>query len=318
MSLDENEKYAQKYRRYKKLYVDERNRRRQTGGNNGMQNKDIPLINFTVTRTNEEYTNIIDKLRKNCTSKISTFNQLEDKLSYLYDVIGEEDLSMSGIQNIIKNKKYNLKENRDLNEYYRKICQVVIEKIIPKYEEISNLQQRLIDSFSSSLSLKKTELLDKIAQYTKGTKGGNDNLEPDFMDRGENQGGNKGVINIDLSKYIEYAKKNNLLNDSVSTILQRYDGAVKKYSDYFNEEKILTQDIIRSLPPGTSSIQTIPKNARLNTNTRAIGQVTKSGKTCLTKCEKKNDMWRGEYMACNVEPYSSFFLKYDWDFCDNK
>ena len=289
------DKDYEKYRKYKKMYLElQKNQKNQYGGNDNS----ISKLNFIVNRTKEEYANLIDRLREHCETKVSTVNQLKEKLSSLYKNIGEEDLSASGIQKIFSEKKYNLQDfNKDLNEYHQKICQYLNDNIIPNLEKEDKLQNDLIDKFNS--------------------------VAPELKKKGAD-------MNIDLTNYINYAKENNLLDESVNNIIQQYNDSLNKTTAYFNKESLQNQNIMSSLFPATAAAVTASTAKSKSNNVPFInpnGQLSKSGKPCLSKCAPYNDFWHNplgrfgnetNIGKCEVEPYTSFFMQRNWDLCDIK
>jgi hypothetical protein len=118
----------------------------------------------------------------------------------------------------------------------------------------------------------------------------------------------EGKINI--SKYITFAKNNGMLDRSVDYIMEEYSKNVTNFSNYVNAEKKTNDQVMAYLT--SNSGQTNPMSN--------IGQsnqlMSKSGKMCKTSCTKNHDLLHGNYCSCKTDPYNSFFMSYDWDYCE--
>lgn len=340
--------YDSKYMHMKEIYKKEKNIHNQKGSapssalNESTLNESQKIL---VDWTSLDYENAIKKLENHCRNKISTYQELVIKIKSIENIIGYNRISNSSLkgqmdqlstiignipqffrdrgidindikenkQNINKyfnNKGINFRDFGDkFNNFYKKVCESINNEIIPKLKKERKLQESLITAVKQSSSY---------------------------------------IPEIDISKYIEYARDNNLLNDSLNNILHKYNQTIDSYSNYFNREKHQNQSLMNSMGPlaastGIAAItskffnngSTNTNNGSTNTNngttnanngniigTNSVDRsnfenfpLSKSGKQCKNQCESRHDNIRGNYFACNTDPYTSYFVNYDWDYC---
>ena len=275
--------YEQEYKRYKRMYLDLK--KKQRGGDNGsgtadsqtQMNPASTISTGTVNSTGKTTTvltqpeNIITSRSiqdyQNLVTKLKTYCQQNVSNN---DQIKEKLLSVYNFLNSQQLSEYNIPnifnnkeamKDIDFNKLHSKVCGVLLDKIIPYLENRKDLQEKFMQAIGNA----------KI----QGSR-------------------------IDIDKYLDYARENNLMKASVANIVNSYNSNAKKLEKYYKDENeradffqnILKSDIVQS-----------------------TGLVSSSGKICKSSCTKRHSTLRGDYWACDTDPYESFFIKYDWDYC---
>ncbi|XWV25998.1 putative orfan [Tupanvirus soda lake] len=256
--------YEEKYHKYKKMYLDLKNS--QHGGfSKTNQIQDWLNDKFNFNTNDDEYANIISKLKNYCSQKMLDLNvdQVRDRIDNLYNNLGRKKLSELNIENIFENE--NLLQRIDWYKYQKVLYSELCNKIIPQLEKQRELQQKLVQRFRN-------------AQIS-GAK-------------------------IDINKYIDYAKNNNMLDRNVDDIIQSYSHKAEQLANYWKKESIDTKLLMSNTMPEV-------------TPATGTGIKSKSGKECLTACEVQNDTLHGQHCRCTTAPYTFLFRKYDWDYCDD-
>lgn len=261
----------------------------QAGGYNN--NQKTTLVNnlvsnkFDVQITNQEYRNIINKLNDFCKQGISKYQteQIKEKVKNMFNELGEKKLSELNINDIFKDKK--TLSNINWQEYHKKLCETISYNIIPRLEKQRNLQEKFIQELKNI--------------KTNGKK-------------------------IDIGKYIDFAKNNNMLDKSVKEIMEKFSEWVDNIHKYTTEEKKTNSQIMSYLASAAIPAQSILEQQQSALEQQKLSNtipefqpiLSKSGKLCKTPCTKSYNIIHGEYCACKTDPYKSFLLTYDWDYCN--
>ena len=201
----------EKYNKYKKMYL--QLKYGQKAGEVTKNNDDHDWLNkrFKFSTTNQEYTDIITKLKDYCNDKIVEINtaRIRDKIKNVYNNLGTKRLSELNINNIFEDE--NVLSQIDWREYHKDLCSALTNKIIPELEKQWDLQQKFIEKFKN--------------MNTKNVK-------------------------IDIGKYIEYAKHNDMYNKSVDDIVNSYLQKSEHLANYWSNEKQQTDSLVSYLKTG--------------------------------------------------------------------
>lgn len=277
---------------YKQLYEDLLNQYQQQGG--------AWYDKFILSKNDNNYQTIINKLQDFCKDDAHAVEQLKEKLDYLKKNVDSKLLAKYDIANVLeylKNSK--VIQNIDWKAYHAKICKVISEKIIPELTKERKLQSELV-----------TKLKNVPGQQSK----------------------------IDINKYVLFAKNNGLLNDNVETILTKYGDRINNFLNYAKKEALDNQYLAKYMATGTSgstakdmagltalgapllaraNIQKNNQNHVQNQNNfeQTDQIITKNGHKCNTPCKPGHNFFMGDYSFCDTDPYETFTGSYNWDYC---
>lgn len=145
--------YEQKYKKYKKMYLNLKNPQR--GGND---NKVI------TEKTSEEYQQLVNKLKTFCSEKIPA-DQLKDKMKSLYDTLQQANLSEYNLPNIF-GKKENI-DKINFEKLHSRACTLLLNHVVPYLEKRKDLQEKLVYAFRQ-IDLKGGSIeIDKYLDYAR-------------------------------------------------------------------------------------------------------------------------------------------------------
>ena len=223
-------------------------------------NENIVENKFILVMPLEQFNNIISNLKSlaSCDRDIIDINELKHNLKSIYENLGNKALSKFGIYNVAEEKPlFNILSLPDLRNRRNEICKVINSKILPELEKTKELQEKFI-------------------QYLKDVP----------------TSGRK----FDISKYIEFAKERDLLDQPVDEIFN-------KYFMYIEEEEktndLLKEFIMMEKPAGP----TMPAYPR-----------SKSGHPCTSQCVKSQTLF-GNQCTCKMDPYKTLTGTHNWDYC---
>lgn len=303
------ESYEDKYRKYKKLYLDTKYGR-QYGG--AFDSQDLQQFrNWLNTKFEglKDYANIISKLESHCKQEVSNINDLKQKIQHLRNVSYENKIG-EGLENLLNNlgqefenliggRSKNLLSDQKINEIHKNVCHKILNDIIPRLEQQKRLQEDLVEKFK------------------------------DVQTQGK----------ININKYIEFAKNNDLLNDSVDTILNKYSQHIENFTKFINNEAKENKSLMEKLSgkitgymkplietklPKQSTKSMLPATMATSTALNIPGFISgiygksEGDRTCIGPCEERHDSLRGDYHTCKTEKYDFLYKKYNWDYCDPK
>ncbi|XWV24757.1 putative triacylglycerol lipase [Tupanvirus deep ocean] len=197
--------YEEKYHKYKKMYLDLKY------GQHGGLNK----INQTQDYLDDEYTDLISRLKNYCSQKILDLNieQVRNKIENLYNNLGRKRLTELNIQNIFENE--DLLRRIDWNKYQKVLYSELCNRIIPQLEKQKELQQQFVQKFRNT----------KI-----------------------------NITKADIDKYIEFAKNNNMLDRNIDDIIQSYSQKAEQLANFWKKESIDTKLLMSNAIPVTNTI----------------------------------------------------------------
>lgn len=175
--------------------------------------------NFITTASTEEYDNILKQLESietYCRNKTSNIAKIKENIKYVFDKINNKKLTEYGIVNISEEGDINI----DLDSYQRKVCEVLLTKVLPEIRSEKTLQQKFLDKLNN---IDISKLQEKI----------------------------------DIKKYIKFAKENNLTEEPIEEIIGQYSQYLDNLTNYVNKEKqnnqliqtFLANPIVRNVLP---------------------------------------------------------------------
>ena len=105
----------------------------------------------------------------------------------------------------------------------------------------------------------------------------------------------KQMTSATVAKYVKFATDNNLLDKSVYEIFKTYSDKAYEYSKIWKEKERENDDILKTL---------------------SNKYKTKSGKHCISGCERVEERGRTPYYACQIKKSAGLFgNKKGWDYC---
>lgn len=275
-----------KYQKYQKLYEDLKDRLGVSSDGNPGENLKGKVQNFLQSH-HINYDSLINRLRNHCNERFSGVNQVKDKLKDLYNNIDNQRLKQSNldIDNVLAYIKSGRNDaNINWERYHQKICAYLTNKIIPELEKERNLQQKFIENFR--------------------------NLPQDVKN------------NVNVDKYIQFARNNGLLNDSVENIVAKYSNKINQFTNYIKNEANSNQYVqnflkgIQQTTPNTTMMAVPRAAAGIAATTAALtGQLSKHGHKCTSECKKGHHFLLGDYLYCDTAEYDTLIGKRNWDYC---
>lgn len=232
----------QKYRKYKKLYLELK--RQQRGG----EDKVIKVVKadtdndndkFIVAKKSSDYDQIIKKLKSLnvCEKDWTDINELKYNLKETYRTVGNKILSQFGIYNVFEDKDVNrLITKDDLRRRRDAMCKYIDDKIVPMLEKEKELQDKFI------------EMLKDVPT---------------------------GVRKFDIQKYIDFAKEKSMLEHSPEEVIREYSNKIESEAQTNDMVKnfMFVEKDTREFPISKNNHQCV---SQCKTNTGIFG----FGKSC--------------------------------------
>lgn len=278
--------YEEKYKKYKKMYLQLKLKYGQHGGDNNDDDNSVYGIaqktkKWLIEKFGDKfegiknYDKVIPNLKKHCQTNITNFKDAKYKLKDIYNMFQNNELLGEFNDYLTVDKQqFNLPEN-NWNNAHEKMCEYFL-KILQREQE---LQQKLIEKLN--------------------------NLKIDGK--------------IDISKYIDFAREKHMLDDSIDNIdniIQKYTENINNLASEIDKEKKKNDAIILHLQEQEQKLTNLPTVNTFGIQTSNIGKSKNEKHPCIGPCETRYDMIRGHYDACTTKPYDYMFNKYDWDFCE--
>jgi hypothetical protein len=268
--------YEEKYRKYKKKYVDLKYH--QAGGYDLNDAGDLAKNKIDSLKSTVDYDNIIAKLENFCkTNNTFDINFIKSKLANLRDTITNrqsdgnflnwiplDEATRKDFQDFIARHRDNLPDSKVI---HAKLCQRINDHVIPSLKQQRDLKNRIVES------LRNIKLPENVQ------------------------------INID--KFLDYAKEHKITTESVNEIIHKYYNTVQQYAEHFQRE-LTEKNIVESF---------IGSNPSVGTGGNAQWTLSKNGKICRTECEFNADKNKCTCQTDPYKTWFGLGKTRSWDEC---
>jgi hypothetical protein len=167
------------------------------------------------------YDTMIDRLENYCRGKYSTPKQIEDKIVYLYQNFDSKRLDRNNLdmKHVLDYIRSGRNDKINWERYHRKMCEYIKTKLIPELKR----EKELYNNFMNKIKEMPEDLKKKI----------------------------------DVDKYIQFARHNNLLDKTPYEIITKYSQKLNKLINHAKDELNSNQQISDILNRVKSSIRNI-------------------------------------------------------------
>lgn len=221
-------------------------------------NQNIDYNKFILMKNPKEYDILIDRFNNFCNLNFSKDNQQTNlnNLESIYKELGPEILTNLGIYNFFIDKSFSkLLANSDIKSRMIGLCNQK-EKIINNLQNEKNLQNKFIE-----------QLKDVPAPYDR---------------------------KFNIKDYIEFAKKNNLLDKNLEDVYT-------KYAEYLKNQEV-NEDLIKNF-------------MILNEEKKQNFAASLNGNQCISDCKIHTPLLGNKYCYCDTIEYKTLTGTKKWDYC---